>query len=52
MNSVQHFVEIIKTDVNAEDSQIFSFFDKIASKLFISFIAISVPLFLYLLITH
>ncbi|WP_193224375.1 hypothetical protein [Bacillus sp. B1-b2] len=52
MNSMQNLVEIIKADVNAEESQIVSSFEKITSRLFISFIAISVPLFLYLLFAH
>ncbi|HWJ80005.1 MAG TPA: hypothetical protein VNR61_18230 [Niallia sp.] len=51
MNKVLDLVEVLKADVNEENSEIVTFFEKILNKLFLSLLLLGIPVFILLLVS-
>lgn len=51
MNKVLDLVEVLKADVNEENSEIVTFFEKILNKLFLSLLLLGITVVIFLLVS-
>jgi len=51
MNKVLDLVEVLKSDVNEENSEIVTFFEKILNKLFLSLLLLGITVVIFLLVS-